>query len=169
MNPMRRIEIEKVTLNIGVGEGGEKLAKAERLLADLTGEKPVRTTAKRTIREWGIRKDEPIGCKVTLRGEKAEQILKRLFEATDKRLSKRAFNGNGNFSFGIKEHIDIPGVEYDPEIGIFGLDVCVTLKRPGYRIKYRRRQPHKIPDGHKVRVEDAINFVEEKLGVQVVD
>ena len=169
MNPMRRIEIEKVTLNIGVGEGGEKLAKAERLLAKLTGEKPVRTSAKRTVREWGIRKDEPIGCKVTLRGEKAEQILRRLFEAVDKRLNRRAFDGNGNFSFGIKEHIDIPGVEYDPEIGILGLDVCVTLKRPGYRIKYRRRQPRKIPSKHGIGVEEAVNFVMDHLGVQVTD
>lgn len=168
MNPMREIKIEKVTLNIGVGEGGDKLAKAERVLESITGRKPARTQAKRTIREWGIRRGEPVGCKVTLRGEEAVKILKRLFDAVERRLDKNCFDDGGNFAFGIKEHIDIPGVSYDPELGLFGMNVCATLCRPGYRIRRRRCQPKAIPKSHLVIKEEAINFITKKFGVQVV-
>ncbi len=168
MNLMRDIRIEKVTLNIGVGEGGDKLAKAERVLESITGRKPARTQAKRAVREWGVKKDEFIGCKVTLRGEEATKILKRLFDAVERRLSEKCFDGKENFAFGVKEHIDISGISYDPEIGIFGVDVCVTLQRPGYRVRRRRRQPKAIPKRHCIVKEEAINFVTEKFGVQVV-
>jgi large subunit ribosomal protein L5 len=130
VNPMREVRIEKVTLNIGVGEGGDKLLKAEKVLEDITGRKPIRTLAKKTIRDFGIRKGEPVGCKVTLWGKAAEELLMRLLGAVEKRLNNVAFDDQGNFSFGIKEHIDVPGVKYDPEIGIFGMDVCVSLCRP---------------------------------------
>jgi large subunit ribosomal protein L5 len=110
----------------------------------------------------------PIGCKVTLRGEAAVELLKRAFDAIEKRIPKMAFDDEGNFAFGIKEHIDIPGAGYDPEIGIFGMDVCVTLCRPGYRIKRRRRERRRVPSKHRVTREDAINFVTQKFGVQVV-
>jgi large subunit ribosomal protein L5 len=167
MKPMREIRIEKVTLNIGAA-GGEKLANAERVLESITGRKPARTQAKRTIREWGIKRGAPIGCKVTLRGEEAVKTLKRLFDAVERRLNKECFDDGGNFAFGVKEHIDIPGVSYDPEIGLFGMDVCATLCRPGYRIRRRRRQPRAIPKSHRVTKEEAINFIVEKFGVQVV-
>jgi large subunit ribosomal protein L5 len=168
MNPMREIRIQKVTLNIGVGEGGDKLAKAERVLEQLTGRKPARCLARKTIRDFGIKRGDPIGCKVTIRGKPAEELLRRLFEAVEGRIKKDSFDDGGNFSFGIKEHIDIPGVEYDPEIGIFGMDVCVTLERPGYRIQYRRRQARKVPPSHRVKKEEAIDFICRKFGVQVV-
>ncbi len=168
MNPMRDVKIEKVTLNIGVGEGGDKLVKAEKILEKITGRKSTRTFAKKSVRDFKIRRADPIGCKATFRGKAAETILKRMFEAVEKKLSSRVFDSQGNFSFGIKEHIDIPGVEYDPEIGIFGLDVCVTLCRPGYRVKYRRCRQRKIPAAHRVTKGDAINFVSQKFGVQVV-
>lgn len=168
MKPMREVKIEKVTLNIGVGEGGDKLAKAERVLKSITGRKPARTQAKRTIREWGIKRGESVGCKVTLRDEEAEKTLNRLFNAVERRLNKNCFDDGGNFAFGIKEHIDIPGVSYDPEVGLFGMDVCVTLSRPGYRTRRRLRQPKAILKSHRVSKEEAIDFIAKKFGVQVV-
>lgn len=161
--------MEKVTLNIGVGEGGEKLSKAEALLERLSGQKPFRTLARKTVREFGMRKGEPVGVKVTLRGERAEEMLAKLLQAVDNKLPSRCFNGSGNFSFGIKEYIDIPGVRYDPELGMFGMDVCVSLERPGYRVKRRRHRPGKIPASHALTREEAINFVTQKLGVTVVE
>lgn len=167
MNLMRELEIEKVTLNIGVGEGGKALSNAEKVLEEISGQKPVRTRAKQTHRDFGIRKDAPIGCKVTLRGERALSTLKRLFEAKDK-ISKSSFDNTGNFSFGIKEHINIPEMEYDPDIGIYGMDVCVSLSRPGYRIKHRRRLNRSIPKSHQIKKEEAIGFVQQNFDIQVV-
>lgn len=164
---MRELRVEKVTLNIGVGESGEKLTKAEKILERITGRKPIRTLAKKTIRDFGIKRREPIGCKVTLRRSTAEKMLNLLFEAVERRISEKAFDGEGNFSFGVREYIDIPNVEYDPEVGMFGLDVCVSLSRPGYRVKYRRRGKKRIPKAHRVSRQDAIEFISKKFGVQV--
>lgn len=168
MNPMREIKIEKVTLNIGVGKGGKDLSNAEMILEEISGQRPVRTYAKRTNKEFGIRQGAPIGCKVTLRGRKAVSTLKKLFEAKGKELRKSSFDGQSNFSFGIKEQIDIPGIEYDSDVGIYGMDVCVSLARPGYRIKHRRRRPRSIPPSHQIDEGEAIEFVKRNFGVQVV-
>jgi len=168
MNPMRQVVLDKVVLNIGVGEGGERLEKAEKVLNQITGMKPKRTLAKKTIREWKIHKKDPIGCIVTVRGQKGMELLGRLLKAVDNRLRESSFDPYGNFSFGIKEHIDIPGIKYDPEIGIFGMDVCVSLARRGYRIARRRRARRKIPMSHRVTKEEAIEWVKTNFGVQIV-
>ncbi|WP_297465291.1 50S ribosomal protein L5 [Thermococcus sp.] len=166
-HPMRKPRIEKVTINIGVGESGERLTKAEKMLQDLVGQKPIRRRAKQTNRDFGIRRGEPIAVKVTLRGEKARQMLDRLLEAVDRKLQTGNFDEHGNFCFGIQEHINIPGVEYDPEIGIFGMDVCVTLERPGFRVAKRKRQRRKIPNRHKLTKEEGIVFAMEEFNVNV--
>lgn len=168
MNPMRRLRIHSVTVNMGVGEGGERLAKAEALLEELTGQKPIRRLAKKTIQPFGIRKGLPIACKVTLRGEKAIDFLKRALEARDRKLPERCFDQQGNFSFGIREHIDLPGVKYDPNVGIFGMDVCVTMERPGYRVKRRKIKKTKVGRKHLVTREEAIEFVKKEFQVEVV-
>jgi large subunit ribosomal protein L5 len=167
MNVMRRLRIGKVTVNMGVGEGGERLAKAESLLERLTGQRPIKTYAKATNQTFGIRKGAPIACKVTLRGVKAEEFLKKALEAVEHKLPRKSIDGCGNLSFGIREHIDIPGVRYDPSIGIFGMDVCITMERPGYRIKRRRIENRKIPKKHVVTPEETISFLEERYGVKV--
>jgi large subunit ribosomal protein L5 len=162
---MRNIRIEKVTVNIGAGEAGEKLEKAKKMLEKLVNKKIVVTrTHSRTT--FGTPKGKPIGVKVTLRGKEAEEFLKKALEARDKKLPPRVFDAQGNFSFGIKEHIDIPGVKYDPDIGILGMDVCVTLGRPGYRIE-RKSIPSKIGRTHRISQEETIKWISEKFGVEV--
>ena len=165
MNPMREIRIEKVTVNIGCGEAGEKLDKAKKLLADITGKKVVTTrTHKRTT--FGMPKNRAIGCKVTFRGKDAEDFLKRALDAVELKLAKRIFDRQGNFSFGVSEHISLPGVRYDPSIGIFGMDVCVTLERRGFRVA-RKKDARKISRTHMITPEESMEWVMKNFNVKV--
>lgn len=164
---MREPYISKVVLNIGVGESGEKLSKAEKLIERLTKQRPVKTYAKVTNPDFGIRRGLPIGVKVTLRKEKAEEFLTKALEAKYNKLRQSNFDDHGNLSFGIEEYIDIPGLKYDPDIGIFGLDVCVSIERPGYRIKRRKLKKGKPSKSHQLKKEEAIKFIKEKFGVVV--
>jgi large subunit ribosomal protein L5 len=166
-NVMTIPRVEKVTVHMSVGESGKKLSNAEMIMSKITGQKPVRTFAKRTLPGFGIKKGEPIGCKVTLRAEKAEKFLKTAFGIAGNSLDATRFDDNGNFAFGIEEHTDFPGMEYDPEIGIYGMDVIVSVEKPGYRIKRRRIQQQKIPSGHKLTREDSIAYVSKNYGVEV--
>jgi large subunit ribosomal protein L5 len=163
---MKSIRIEKITLNIGCGGAGEKLDKAKKLLEFLTEKKVVITTT-RSRTSFGMAKGRPIGCKVTLRGKNAEEFLKKALSAVDSKLSKNIFDKHGSFSFGIKEHIDIPGIRYDPEIGIFGMDVCVTLERPGFRVK-RKKFPGKIGKKHLIYPEEAMEWVVKNYKVELI-
>ena len=167
MNPIRAPSIDKITVHIGTGESGERLSTAEKLLQTIVKQKTVRAKAKKTIPTYSIKKHEPIGCKVTLRGNKAVEFLKTAFKINENKISESQFDKNGNFSFGIEEHTDFPGMKYDPSIGIYGMDINVALKRPGYRISKRKVETHKIPTNHRLTKEDAISFVKEKYGVEV--
>ncbi|MCE5213185.1 MAG: 50S ribosomal protein L5 [Methanobacterium sp.] len=167
MNPMEEVKIAKATINIGVGEGGEKLARAEKLLNSITSQKPVRTYSKVTNPEFGIRKGQPIACKVTLRDQKADEAIKLILNGIGNKLGTKQFDNQGNVSFGIEEHIDIPGMRYDPDIGIFGMNVSVTFEKPGYRIKRRKIQQKKIPQKHQVTSEETMEFMQEKFKVTV--
>lgn len=164
---MRQIRIEKVTLNIGVGKSPERLEKGIKLLKDVSSVKPVKTITNKRIPAWNIRPGLPIGCKVTLRKEKAKELLKRLLQAKDNKLSGEQFDEQGNIAFGIHEYIDIPGVRYDPEIGIMGLEVCVTLERPGFRIKRRRIKRRKISSRQKIPKQEAIDFMKNEFKISV--
>ncbi|MEM5853059.1 MAG: 50S ribosomal protein L5 [Candidatus Aenigmatarchaeota archaeon] len=168
MNVMKRIELEKVVLNVGCGGDLEKIEKAKKLLEILTGGKPVVTKSKRRS-TFGIAKGKPVGVMITLRGEKADDFLRRALHAVDGKLKISQFDEEGNFSFGVKEYIDIQGTKYSHEIGMLGLDVCVSLKRPGYRIKYRRIQKRKIPKKHKISKEEAVEWVKKNYGVEIVE
>jgi large subunit ribosomal protein L5 len=167
-NPMREVKIEKVTLNIGVGEAGDKLNKAKKILEKITNSKAVQTITMKRIPSWGIRPKLPIGCKVTLRRKKAEELLIRLFKAIDNKIDQKKFDKTGNFSFGIQEYIDIPNVEYDPSIGIIGLEVAVTLEKPGYRIKRRRIKTRKIASNHLIDKEKAEEFIKNKFNIEII-
>ncbi|MEM2103390.1 MAG: 50S ribosomal protein L5 [Candidatus Bathyarchaeia archaeon] len=167
-NPMLKPRIEKVVVNISVGKSGEPLEKASKILQELTGQTPCKRKAKKTIRDFGIRRGEPMACMVTLRKQKATDFLKKVLKVVDYKLSKSCFDMRGNFAFGVKEHIEIPGVKYDPEIGIFGMDVCVSLSRPGWRVKDRQRARSKMGSSHFLTREEAFVFVKEFLGVEIV-
>lgn len=168
MNPMRTLSIDKITVHIGTGESGERLTIAEKLLRAIVKQKPVRAMSKKTIPAFSIKKNEPIGCKVTLRGNKAKDFLTTALKIIENKLPVSQFDTNGNFSFGIEEHTDFPGMKYDPTIGIYGMDVSVALKRAGYRISKRKIEVNKVPRIHKLTKEDAISFVKEKYGAEVV-
>ncbi len=167
MNPMRQISVEKVTLNIGAGKDQTKLEKGMKLIESITGYKPVKTFTKKRIQEWGLRPGLPIGCKLTLRKEKALELLKRLLEAKDNTLQESNLDNEGNISFGISEYIDVPGVKYDPDIGIMGFQVCVTLKRNGFRIRHRILKRRTIPKKHRIRKEEAIDFMKNTFNLGV--
>jgi large subunit ribosomal protein L5 len=162
---MRRPRVEKVVVHMGVGQGGRELANAEEILAEVAGQQPVRTTAKATIGEFDVREGDPIGAKVTLRGDDAEAFLETALPLAD--VSRTQFDETGNFSFGVEEHTDFPSQEYDPQIGIYGLDVTVNLVRPGYRVRKRDKASGDIPSRHRLDPGDAVAFVESEFDVEV--
>jgi large subunit ribosomal protein L5 len=167
-HPMLRPRIEKVVVNLNVGKSGEPLEKANRVLEEITGQTPVKRKAKKTIRDFGIREGESIAVVVTLRKQQAIDFLKKVLPVVDNKVARRAFDVRGNFAFGLKEHIEIPGVKYDPEIGIFGMDICVSVNRPGQRIKIRKRQSKPVGPKHLLTPEESIVFVKQTLGVEIV-
>jgi len=164
---MRDVRIGKVVVNIGVGEGGDKLAKAEKVLQMVARQKPVQTLARQSIRDWGVRENSPIGAKVTLRGDPATDFLKRALEVRSRRLPDYVFDAFGNFSFGIGDYTDFEGMKYDPEIGVFGMDVSVSLVRPGFRVKDRRVARGRLPRRHRVSRAEAIEFAAQTFQVEV--
>jgi large subunit ribosomal protein L5 len=167
MNPNRAVSIDKVVVHMGVGEAGDRLVSAEKILTEITGNKPIRGVAKQTIPAFGLRKGQPISCKTTLRGFTAEKFLETSLKAVGNRLPVRAIDQQGNFSFGVEEHTDFPGQSYDPKIGIFGLDVTVVVRRNGVRIARRHIQTRKLPLKQRVSHEDTVAFLNGKFGVEV--
>ena len=163
MSAMQDIYIDKVVVHMGVGESGERLVNAEELVRKITG----RTIAKRTQPAFGIRKGAPIGCKVTLRREKAEEFIETALNIIERRLAISQFDRTGNVSFGIEEHTDFPGMSYDPMIGIYGMDINVVLERKGVRIARRSIERRKLPGDQKVNKEEAIAFMRERYQVEV--
>lgn len=166
-NPMRQIYLEKVVLNMGVGRSGDAVEVAKKALNQISGKRSCARDAKETQRDWGIRKGEPIGAAVTIRGDDARVLLKRLFEAKGNRLNGRSFDNFGNYSFGIREHIDIPGVKYDPQVGILGLDIAVTLSRPGFSIRKRSKHKASVGKNHVITKQDAKDYFVKEFGVTI--
>ena len=164
---MREPKIGKVVINITTGQSGEPLDRAMTILENLTGQRPCTRRAKQTIRTFGIRRNEPISCMVTLRGERAEAVLRKAFQAVGNAINQRSFDRDGNFAFGIKEHIDIPGQRYNPSLGITGMDVMVTVERPGYRVARRKRGRSRIGRSQRVIRDESIEFIKSHFGVEV--
>ena len=166
--PMLKPRIEKVVVNLSVGKSGEPLEKASKVLKELTNQTPVKKKAKKSIRDFGLRKGEAIACVVTLRKQAAIDFLKKVMPVVDNKISRSSFDRQGNFAFGIKEHIEIAGVKYDPDVDIFGMDVCVSVNRPGNRVKIRRKHKAHIGSKHLLTPEESITFVKQTLGVEIV-
>ncbi|MBN2094916.1 MAG: 50S ribosomal protein L5 [Candidatus Aenigmarchaeota archaeon] len=157
-NPMKEIKIEKVTINSGIGEPGERLESAKTILERLTGKNPCfRKTMKRTT--FGVAKGRNIGVVVTLRGDTTKEMLARLIKAKEGKLKSKSFSGR-TFSFGIPEYLDIPKMEYDPKIGIMGMDICVTLRRAGIK------KGKKVGKSHQISSDEARDFVSKNFGVK---
>ncbi len=167
-NIMKEIRLEKVVLNMGVGKSGDIIEISKKALEQISGKKPCSRNAKETQRDWGVRKGEPIGVAVTSRGADAKSLLKRLLEAKGNQIKGSSFDNFGNVSFGVLEHIDIPGIKYDPKIGILGLDVAVSITRPGFKIRFRSKHKAKIGKSHKITSDEAKEFLTREFGVQIV-
>ena len=161
--------IEKITVNIGVGEAGEKLGKAQTVLTGITKQKPVQTISKTTNKDWGLRDGMPIGCKVTLRGKKARDFLVEALKTRDNKIADYSFDDQGNFSFGIPDHTLLKDQKYDPNIGIFGMDICVTMQKPGYRIRRRRLDLRKIRQKQYITHEETKEYLVKEFNVEVVE
>ncbi len=168
-NPHRAIRVIKIVVNAGVGESGEARTKAARVIEMVTHQRPVATRAHSTNRDFGIRKGQEIGAKVTLRGELARDFLQRAFEARDRQLDIDSIDRNGNFSFGIADYTDFSGMKYDPQIGIHGMDVAVELGRAGYRIRQRRVRSRPLPKSLRSTRDDTRTFLTQQLGVTLLE
>jgi len=165
-NPNLVPKLEKVTINYSGGPDQIKLERARKILEGVFGRKVAQVRARKTIHTWGIRRGRPHGWKITFRGEEAYQWLKRLLKVVDYTIYEDQIDPYGNFSFGVKEHIDIPGVKYVPELGTIGFDVSVTFYRNGYRVSWRRLRKSRIPTRHRLTKGDVILFLKE-MGVTV--
>jgi len=169
-NPIKKPHLEKIVLNIGVGNSGDELENASKVLEQITGRKAVKTLSRVNVKEFNLRKGKPIGTKVTIRGKEAEKLLKRLLIVYNNKILRKGFDAYGNFSFGIIEHINIPGTEYDSNIGIWGLNVCGRIVRAGMRVKCRKQPKRaKIPKRHYVSRVETQQFLKQEFGIEIVD
>ncbi len=164
MSIMKKIRIEKITLNVGAGKDQKKLDKGVLLLKHLTGIDPVKTITQKRIPTWGLRPGLPIGCKITIRDQqKIKHLLSAFLKAKNNTLLESQFDDNGNIAFGIHEYIDIPNVSYNHEVGIMGFQVCITLKRPGFRVKIRKVQKRAIKKSHRISRQEAMDFMNKEF------
>ncbi len=161
---MRKIRIERVVLNVGGTE--DKLKKGEILIGKISGAKPTRVKAKKRIPTWGVRPGLEVGVKVTLRGKSAEELLKNVLMGVENTLKEKQIQENF-ISFGIKEYIEIPKVEYIREVGIMGFEVSVIFARAGKRVKLRKIKRGKVRR-NDISPEEIIQFMETNFQTKII-
>lgn len=157
-NVMRSIFIEKVVLSAGAT--GDDLVKEKKLLELVSGNKAQVIASTKRIPDFGVRPGLEVGTRVTVRDKAAIDMLKRLLGAIDNKLKKKQVSEN-HFSFGIEEYIEIPGIEYQRDIGIRGFNVTVVFNRAGFRIKLKKIKFGKLPKKQRIKKEEIINYMEE--------
>ena len=167
-SPMKEIKLGKVIVNIGLKDSGEHVERAFTFVEKLTGRKPIKTLSTQRARTFRLRKGLPIGVKVTIRNKEALEFLKKVLPAVENKVRASSFDNEGNFGFGIKEHLDIPGQKYDPKLGVFGLNVNAALVRRGFRIKMRKIRKSRIGQPQRITKTEAVEFVKNSLGLKVV-
>merc|ERR1712206_28350 len=160
-NKCRDVICVKLIINIAVGESGDRLTKAVRVLQQLSDQTPVENFARYTVRTFGIRRNEKIACHVTVRGDKAMDLIEKGLKITDYEISQRHFSETGNFGFGVNEHIDL-GLKYDPNTGIYGMDFYVVLCRAGFRVQRKKRKRGTVGINHRITKAEAIEWVRTK-------
>ena len=167
-SPMKKPRLTALIINASIGESGPRFERAKEVLRQITNKEPVDRYAKQSVRGFNIRKGEPIAALVTLRGEEAKAMLKRFLYAYDYIIKANSFDNQGNFAFGISEHVDIENAPFDPMLGTIGFNVVVKLERPGYRLKYRQRKRQKISKKHLLTPIEAMEFMRTEFGVKIV-
>ena len=161
-NKMRDIKIEKVVLNVGAT--GDNLEKGVKLLNLITGRKPAKMKSRKRIPSFGVRPNLEVGAVVTIRKD-VNDFLKKMLVAIDNRLRRRQISEN-NFSFGIKEYIEIPGMYYQRDLGILGFDVTVVFKRAGRRVGIKKTKRGKVSRRQVITKQEIIKFMEENFQVE---
>merc|ERR1712149_81016 len=165
-NVMKKIFCDKLIINIAVGESGDRLTKAVCVLQQLSDQTPVENVARYTVRTFGIRRNEKIATHVTVRGEKAMDLIELGLKITDYEISAKHFSSTGNFGFGVNEHIDL-GLKYDPQTGIYGMDFYVVLKRAGFRVSKKKYKKGRLGVQHLVTKEDAMEWVRQTFNADI--
>ncbi|MCH1541120.1 MAG: 50S ribosomal protein L5 [Candidatus Poseidonia sp.] len=170
MNPMAALRVTKVCVNIGVGEGGERLVNAENVLEMVTGVTPQRTLGRIQNRDLKVRLGAPIGCKATMRKkDDIKEFLTNALDCRDNTIPSWNFDIQGNLSFGVRDYTDFPGQKYDPDIGIYGMDITVVLERPGHRVSRRRRAKSKVGMKHRVTADEARAWFVENFNITILE
>jgi large subunit ribosomal protein L5 len=157
---MQQVLLDKVVVNMGVGAEPDEMKKAQQIIQIITGKKAAQRLCVARIPDWGLRPGVPIGLVVTLRGNDAVEFLKKALVAKMNKIPAKSFDRTGNFGFGVREYIDLPGAKYDPKLGIKGFDVLVSLKKKGYRVKLRKLKQTRVGKKQRVTTQEAIEFAQ---------